>query len=297
MALLNPPGILPTAMWALARLIADGRPMRAEQAEALLAPASLRAGEDGTAFKHAVDPLRELGLLRVEQDGILQLTRPLPPVAAADFAAFGAELRTAAFAPEGNTGIGDNDEQRGPRDLTRALVWFLTLDPLGEPLDHKAVEQQQPGALPDRVGPAIINNARWNSFRYWGPALGLVSQPLLASSGARRLIPNPTSAVRQCVLAAWRTGDRPRVRSLVERLLGDLPVLPGGAYARALSIAYNPDRLDPATSFALLCGHDQGWIRLERGADASGSLLIVDPDARGRTRVVTDVTILGAPDA
>ncbi len=296
MALLNPPGILPTAMWAVARLIADGRPMNVKQAEALLSPASLRGGEDGTALILAVDPLRELGLLHVERDGVLQLTRPLAPAAADDFAAFAAELRTAALAPDGNTGIGDNDEQRGPRDLTRALVWFLTLDPLGEPLTFEDVEQRQQSAFPERVGPPFRNNTRWNSFTYWGPALGLVSQPLLATSGARRLVADPTGAVRQVVLSAWSPGERPRVRSVVELLLDDLPVLPGGAYAHALGVVHDPERLDPATSFALLCGHYQGWIRLERAADAADSLLVVDPDAPGRTRVVTDITILGAAD-
>jgi hypothetical protein len=294
MALLNPPGILPTAMWAVTRLIADGRPMNIKQAEALLSPTPLRGGGDGTDVKETVRALREIGLLRPERDGILQLTRPLAPAAADDFAAFAAELRAAALAPDLNTGIGDNDEQRGPRDLTRALVWFLTLDPLGEPLAHPDVERRQKGALPKQVGLPFRNNTRWNSFTYWGPALGLVNQPLLATGGPRRLIPDPTGAVRQIVLSLWRAGDRPGVRSFVERLLGELPVLPGGAYARALGVVHDPERLDSATSFALLCGHHQKWIRLEYAADAADSLLVVDPDAPGRTRVVTDITILGA---
>jgi hypothetical protein len=296
MALLNPPGILPTAMWAVARLVADGRPMHLEQAEAVLSPASLRGGDDGTSVKETVRALREIGLLRPESDGVLQLAHPLAPAAADDFAAFAAELRTAALAPELNTGIGDNDEQRGPRDLTRALVWFLTLNPLGEPLALRDVEQQQQGALPERVGLPFRNNTRWNSFTYWGPALGLVNQPLLATGGPRRLLPDATGAVRQVVLSAWRAGDRLRVRLFVERLLDELPVLPGGAYSRALGVAHDPERLDPATSFALLCGHHQEWIRLGRQADASDSVLVVDPDAPGRTRVVTDITIRGAAD-
>jgi hypothetical protein len=224
------------------------------------------------------------------------LTQPLARAAADDFAAFAAELRAAALALDANTGIGDNDEQRGPRDLTRALVWFLTLDPLGEPLAHRDVERRQEGALPERVGLPFRNDTRWNSFTYWGPALGLVSQPLLATSGARRLIPDPTGAVRQVALSTWNAGERLRVRSFVERLLGELPVLPGGAHARVLGVAHDPDRLDPATSFALLCGNHQGWIRLERAADSADSLLVVDPDAPGGTRVVTDITILGAAD-
>jgi hypothetical protein len=296
MALLNPPGILPTAMWAVARLVADGRPMNIKQAQALLSPTPLRGREDGTAFELAVDSLRELGLLRAERDGVLQLRGPLAPAAADDFAAFAADLRAAALAPDANTGIGDNDGQRGPRDLTRALVWFLSLDPLGEPLAHRDVERRQQGALPQRVGLPFRNDTRWNSFTFWGPALGLVTQPLLATTGPRRLVPDPTGAVRQVMLSSWKVGDRPRVRSFVERLLGELPVLPGGAYARALGIAHDPDRLDPATSFALVCGNHQGWLRLERAADAADSLLVVDPDAPGRTRVVTDITILGAAD-
>ncbi len=296
MALLNPPGKLPTAMWAVARLVADGRPMSIEQAEALLSPAPLRGREVRTPFDLAVESLRELDLLHAGGDGVLQLRRPLAPAAAGDFAAFGAELRAAALAPDLNTGIGDSEEQKGPRDLTRALVWLLSLDPLGEPLALHDMERRQQGGLPEEVGLPFRNDTRWYSFTYWGPALGLVSLPLLATSGPRRLVPDPTSAVRQIVLSSWRAGERPRVRSFIERLLGELPVLPGGAYARALGITHDPDRLDPATSFALLCGDHHGWIRLERAADAADSLLVVDPDAPGRTRVVTDITILGVAD-
>ena len=69
---------------------------------------------------------------------------------------------------------------------------------------------------------------------------------------------------------------------------------PGGGYSRSLGLQA-PAHVSPSLSFALLCGHDQGWIRLEHRSDAARDILLSDPDTATGTRRVSDVTITGSP--
>jgi hypothetical protein len=290
MALLNPPGILPTAMWAVVRLLAAAPgPMPVEQARALLSPPALEDAGDHSMFKLALGALSDLELVQIG-DGAIQLIEQPSEAAVADFRAFAALLRTDVLAPNRNTGLLGGD-QVGPRDLTRALVWFLAQDPM-QPLTWDSVQQRQAGAFSAEVGVPFSNDTRWNAFTFWSRALGLASEPLLYDgSGMRQLAPDPTPAVRHC-LSAWPIGARIPVGEAIEGIRADLPVLPGGRYAGELGHSHDPHRLDAATSWALLCGHDQEWIRLERRADAAQSMLLIAPGKTGETRLVTEISIL-----
>jgi len=170
MALINVDESRPSPMWAVVRLLASvGRPVKAEQAKALLSPPCL--GPDDM-FKRAVGTLSMLGML-TQADELLSLEGVARSVDGQDFDSFAAVLRDQVLAPELNSDVGENNSQVGPRDLTRALAWFLSLDPASTALNWSEVEQRQVGALKAEVGPAIINSARWTAFTDWSTALGM----------------------------------------------------------------------------------------------------------------------------
>ncbi len=276
MALINVGESQPSPMWAVTRFLADvGRPVRSEEARALLSPPCL-----GTAdvFDGAVSTLRTLGMIEDTQDGRLALSGAAKLLHSQDFGAFAAVLRDRVLAPELNTEIGDNDSQLGPRDLTRALAWFLSLDPGLTELNASDAQQLQAGALKESVGPAIINSIRWNLFTDWAAALGLAAPGLLDND---RLTPDCTAAVRQVIGATWRPGETVPAIEVLHRCRTALPVLPGGEYSIAVGIASPGDSsAGPALSFALLRGDDEEWLQLQRSADARQPLSIHEPGSR-----------------
>lgn len=297
MTLINEPASFPAQMWAVARfLLSVGGECPAARAQAMMSPPSLLSDEGARArdetFSQAVDSLQDLGLLLVNGD---HLTAP-PPVmklSPADLGGFTGLLARAVLDPERNAGLAENDDQTGSKDLVRALAWFLTRDPFTS-LDLQAVTQLQTGAFPSHLGNPIVNDVRWNRFVYWAPALGFASQPLLDNDRqGQQLMPDCTAAIRRTILTTWEKGQRIAAADAVDRIIDELPVLPGGRYSRALGLP-SPTEVADSLSFALLCGHDQDWISLERHADASRDVLLADPDNANRTRRISEITITGS---
>jgi hypothetical protein len=176
MALINVEASLPTPMWALTRFLLtnSGSAPRA-MAESTVAPNGLQgAGQPNEqtdrTFGSAVSTLRELKLI-TDDDDCLKVTDMLREVAPDDFDAFTDMLRQRVLYSESNVGLATGTEQTGPKDLVRALTWFLTLDPLVG-YEWSAVEQLQVNAFPAEVGPAFVNAVRWNLFVYWEVAPG-----------------------------------------------------------------------------------------------------------------------------
>jgi hypothetical protein len=297
MTLINDPASLPAPMWAVVRfLISAGGHHPTDSAQAILCPPTLlpeaNRAKDET-FNSAVRSLRELGLVTAD-GGQLSLSPPARRLAADDADRFCALLRAAVLDPGRNPGLSESDDQTGPKDLVRALTWFLSCDPFTS-LNWYNVTQLQIGALVPQVGLPIRNGFRWNRFAYWAPALGLASEPVLEDDRPEDpLLPDCTVAVRQAVHAAWEKDQRVEAAEAAERIVADLPVLPGGRYSQSLGLR-PPAHVSPTLSYALLCGHDQGWIRLEHRSDAARDILLADPDTATGTRRVSDITITGSP--
>ena len=194
-----------------------------------------------------------------------------------------------------------SDDQTGPKDLVRALAWFLTLRRVHSTWPGE-VTRQQKGVFPSHVGNPIVNDVRWNRFVYWAPALGFASRALLENerSGQRqiRLVPDCTVAVRRTDFG--RRGRRGRVstpRDAIDRITKELPVLPGGRYSRSLGLPASPTSVASSLSFALLCGTTR--IGSRSGAPqmppAKSSWPIpMLPAERG---VISEITITGSLDA
>jgi hypothetical protein len=288
-ALLDPPGILPTAMWAVSRaLLTEAKPIHNDVLRATVSPEALRKTD---TFDFAIQGLRELRLIQIQEDSVA-LTDDVRKAKPSGFASFAGILRDAAFAEDGNRDIAANREQRGPRDLTRALCWFLSQDPLAGPLTWAEVQQRQANALPDSAGPAVINDTRWNMLTHWAPALGLAESPLTRTTG---LVPDVTRAVRASIRDLGN-GTTTTAAAFVGRVKARLPVLVDGRWATELGIT-TTDTLDASTSHALLRLHDEGWLRLDREADAASVTVLQDPDGVDGHRVVSHITYLGNPDA
>lgn len=297
MALINTPASLPAPMWAVIRyLAAVKKPVPVSMARSVLSPSSLHK-DDKTdpTFDNAVRTLMDYGAV-IETNDKLALSGGWTDLTGSDPGEFADKMRRAIFAPERNDRLAETDGQEGPRDLTRALCWFLTLDPMAPPLSFEDVEQQQRGALPARVGLPIRNDTRWGRFIYWGPMLGLAANALFPGEGrSQRLVVDCTAAVRKTVSSLWNPGQTIEAAEAVAALRKALPVLPGGVYSLTLGLPIVAENVDAALSFALLCGHDQGWIRLERKADAPRAMQVMDPGLTSGARRVTHVTVLEAP--
>ena len=290
MALLNDPASQPPHMWAVVRYLAfAASPQTYDRAKALLSPPSL--DDDGKAFEWAVETLKDLGMVAPDDTGRLRLAGEARQLHGDDFGMFRAMLRARVLAPESNTDLGANPSQAGPRDLTRALAWFLSLDPMTDSLNWKDAERLQDGALRPEVGKAIVNNFRWSRFVAWAPALGFASADLLIDD---RCVPDCTTAVKQAISTAWTSGHVVDAVEALRLLRGSLPVLPGGEYSTAVGVPHPGDTVaGHALSFALLRADHEGFLRLgPPGADARQFLSLHEPDRAHGRRACGSITIM-----
>jgi hypothetical protein len=303
MALINEGASFPAPMWAVARfLLSAGGQYSTAQAQALLCPPSLLPDEEVRArddtFAQAVKSLLDLDLVMADGDQ-LSLDPTVRKLSADDLAGFTGLLCRSVLAPEHNVGLAEGDgpagsKDAGPRDLVRALAWFLTCDPF-TPLGLQEVTQLQKGAFPRHLGDPIVNNVRWDRFVYWAPALGFAAQPLLLGERLRQpLVPDCTAAVRRAVMTMWEKGQRIDAADAVDRVVAQVPVLPGGLYSRALGLPAPASDASAALSFALLCGHDEGWLKLERRSDAAHDVFLADPDSANGRRRISEITMTGS---
>ena len=291
MTLINVEASIPSYMWAVARLLlACGGAVDEATAKLLLTPPSLPAGDNNTEYNAAIKTLAELGLVTVAA-GTVELTPPVRALSIDDVAGFNAQLRAAALDPVRNEGLVTSPDLGGPKDLVRALSWFLQQD-VNTPLGWTEVEQLQVDAFPPPLPlPFADNSSRWNRFIYWGPALGLAAPPLRPEGTAARLVPDCTIAVRETMLSLWKEGHSMRPSEAIAGVLAELPVLPGGRYSRSLGLAAPQDVIPASLSNALLSGHEAGWITLDQKSDAADVIFLLDADG---TRVpVSNVVING----
>jgi hypothetical protein len=287
MALINEGASFPSFMWAVVRLLLLlGGKADAETAKLVLTPPTLPPGET-KEFSTAVKSLADLEV--VADDGeVIVLTPAARSLAPDDVAGFNRLLRRAVLVPDHNNGLANSPDLDGPKDLVRALAWFLTRDPL-VPQGWESVAQFQRGAFASHLPPPIANDVRWGRFAYWAPALGFAAAPLIPREGRSPLVPDCTVAVRETALSLWQEGQTVRASEAVERIVEELPVLPGGRYSRMLGLAPPDGRVAASLSNALLAGEVDGWLKLSSPSDA-GKISLADGTD---TREVSLFTISG----
>jgi len=168
--------------------------------------------------------------------------------------------------------------QEGARDLTNALAWFLTLGPFNTPTsmegDSPSVKSLQERDFGKRHGGnatsgwPIANSTRWVAFQRWACSLGFAWR-----SPSRRLVPDPTTAVRDSIPAVFGSETTLDGRSFVVSLGEQLPVLERGAYRQFVEANWRRSsgpsmELSPATTDALRRLEASGHLAFEDRADA-----------------------------
>ncbi|MEU9188213.1 protein DpdG [Streptomyces sp. NPDC048484] len=309
MTLLNVDAAIPSQTWAVVRLLAYlGKSIALDEARALVSPPSLRSEDTSTRppFDCALSSLQVLGLVQVDADQQeLSLAGPTKTLASSDdLETYTRILRHAVLKADHNSNLGADNDAAGPRDLTRALAWFLMHDPMEQPIDSVAAEKlldykdsRDRKVLRPEVLPIFANPTRWLRFGYWAPALGLAAAPLFRAEGRGPLVPDCTLAVKQTVLELWQPAQRINAVEALQVLREQLPVLPGGAHSLAVGIPSPGESVaGAALSFALLRGHDEKWLHLEHDDDARKILLLHDPERPASPRPVSDITILEPTD-
>ncbi len=287
MALINEGASFPSFMWAVVRLLLVlGGKADAESAKRLLTPPTLLS-EEAKEFGMAVKSLADLGVVTDDGEAV-ELASAGRALSPDDVGGFNGLLRRAALDPARNGGLADSPDLDGPKDLVRALAWFLTRDPL-ESQGWESVAQFQRGAFASHLPPPFANEVRWGRFVYWGPALGFTAASLIPKEGAMRLVPDCTVAVRDTVLALWKEGETIRASEAVDQILEALPVLPGGRYSRMLGLIPPDGQVAASLSNALLAGEADGWLAFSSPSDADNIFLMDGAD----TREVARITISG----
>ena len=286
MALLNPPELRVSVLVIITGYLAACHGQR-EQRERLLdvlAPAGL--SKDG---KHQNDVAvnltcaRELGLVTIEGNDIRLMPEARKP-AGDSVEAMTSYIRCRVLAPELNTA--EWGSQKGARDLTNALAWFLQYPASAAPTAYEggkrnAAELQTAdfgrrhaaGRDADEEGDGtagwpIANDTRWRTFRRWACSLGFC---WLSPSGD--LVPDPTRAVREVlpdVFAGAKMLDGP---AFIHALGRSFPVMETGEYREFVNAhrvgPHKADgRLSSATSDVLRRLEADGSVRLEDRADA-----------------------------
>jgi hypothetical protein len=307
MALLNPPQILPAVARVLFRALqaADGFGLpRAELAKSV-APAALpqrdRSESDNGSkgFDDTLTACLMIGLF--DRDGDVIRLHPELPSHARDRRQRDQHLRSMirdlVLSDAVNYGLWDSTE--GARDLTRALGWYLTQNPLQPPAPWNEpggvdVAQEQEFGAGERV---FSNDTRWGAFERWSTFLGFGFH--LPRGGKAVLVPDPTEVVRHVIDSVLST-QRLEIGVAIEELGQRIPVLDGGTYRRDVEARMRPeavrsasDLLSPSLAHALLRLRDERVIVLEDLADAP--LKVRLPERFGPERTITHASLLASP--
>jgi hypothetical protein len=190
-------------------------------------------------------------------------------------------VRTRVLAPELNTDPWGG--QRGARDLTNALGWFLTLPERSAPRAMESgdfsVKQLQETDFGPRIessadedefdqeksGWPIANKERWTPFMRWSNSLGFSWIDPLG-----RLIPDPTTAIRANLIKGRYELSADEFLLQVRTAL---PVLDGGSYRgfverNMVRVEPTGPRMSEALSRAVRRLQREGLLSVDDRADA-----------------------------
>lgn len=147
-------------------------------------------------------------------------------------------------------------------DLAGMIAWYLAQNPYRAPGNSNEVER----ALHEQLQ-MKITNAPYGQFEDWVMYMGF------ASRIQKRLLPDPTEAIRFYLPQLFEGSRTQRIDTIVQRLAKLCPVFERGIYRERMLANYKGEtllegHLSQATSFAWLRLRDEGVVQLEKRSDA-----------------------------
>ncbi len=264
MSLLDPPNILPNAMFLICKALVARGAFDQRRLKALLQPTSLKLRQDGAnSYDAALRALVDLRLVERSGDEV-KLTGE---VVTTSPALFYADLLSAVMETA--------HEPDGPaHDLLRILTWWAAQDPYGQPFDWTRAEQQMFRQYQDAATRPVTNSNPYASFTRWAVALGF------AERGPDGLVPDATRAMRTVVSFLGHRRTVPLATFLAD-VRERLPILDGGRLARqerellqdGTSFRVDAAAVDVYLTHALLRCREDGVLTLTAPSDAERVLM------------------------
>ncbi|MGY1834365.1 protein DpdG [Blastococcus sp. SYSU DS0510] len=264
MSLLDPPNILPNAMFLICKALAPRGPFDRRRLRALLQPSSLKLRQSGTnSYDAALRALVDLRMVERSDDEVT-LTEGVTTTSPA---LFYVDLLRAVMA----TAL---DPEGPSQDLLRVLTWWAAQDPYGRPFDWTTAERQMVRQYQDPARRPVTNSNPYNSFARWAVALGF------AEWSSDKIVPDGTRAVRTVSTSLGPRGSVP-IETFLADLRDRLPVIDGGRFSRGerqflhddASLKVDGRAVDTYLTHALLRCHEDGVITLSAPSDADQLLL------------------------
>ena len=253
MAFLNPSPVacLPKTMWLCAQVFTQTGEW---PSTVRIAPDSLNTPAEKAHVKVASSGLEKLGFGTLNEAQLKATVK--------SYGSFLTWLRSAVSNPSAHEA----------EDVRAGVEWLMKQDPI------TSISSGNYELL--NSSEVFVNPTRWNTFRFWAIDLGFAESSALLGKLDDGLAPNPVRAIIDTIRTWSRPTDPQPVRTFIDSLSADLPLLP--------STGSEVDLLGKATSWALLGAHFRGWLTLTEQADAARMFLSC-PEETGGVRAVTHV--------
>lgn len=260
MPLLDPPNILPNAMFLVCKALTTRTAIDERTLKALMQPTTLQLRQDGAnTFDAALRALVSLGIV-TRSDHEIRLPEP---VATRTTDTFYSHLLTAVMTPS-------EGPESPAQDLQRMLAWWAAQDPYGEPFDWSRAELQLSRQYLDPSRRPVTNSNPYRSFARWAVSLGFAE-----FMPNNTIIPDGTRALRT-VLPQLGSARQQALGAFLTDLRQLLPVVDGGSLAvQERSLIKEdaihraaPEAADVYLTHALLRCQDDGLLKLIAPSDA-----------------------------
>ncbi len=264
MSLLDPPNILPNAMYLICKALATRGSIDQQRLKSLVQPSSLKLRQDGAnTYDATLRAAVDLGLVHRAATEV-RLAEEVPTDSPSSFYV---QVLTSIML--------SSDDPAGPaNDFLRVLTWWSSQDPYGPVFEWSRAENQMLRQYQDSGARPVKNSNPYASFGRWAVALGF------AERHAGGIVPDATRAVRSLIPVLGYERIVPLSRLLAD-LRERLPVLDGGRMAKEERQLLHDEAIcradvaavDAYFTHALLRCHDEGVIRLSAPSDAESVLL------------------------
>lgn len=279
MALLNPPELRPSVVLGVVRYLGSQRGQQDQRDRLLitLAPQTLGGANPQRDVKSNLAVAIELGLIEQSADRVKLAEGVLPAVKDGHHAMVRL-LRSRVLSDEMNTAPWRS--QKGARDLTNALSWFLTLSPGESPIQMdgggpRTAQSLQAKDFGPRQGNEetsnwpIGNANRFGAFRRWACSLGFA---WVSPNG--ELVPDPSAAIRDALPAIFGTRTELTAADFMANLGNCVPVVDQGRYREFVTKNWTRSVADSRETSASLTDAlerltNTGSILLDDRADAA----------------------------